>query len=40
MKKGSNITIFKKGIKHYQKWVTHQLHKYYITRHLFFIKFH
>jgi predicted YcjX-like family ATPase len=34
-RKGSNITILKRGIKYYQNWVINQLHKYYIARHVF-----
>jgi len=37
-KKGSNINILKRNRKHYQNWVTNQLHKYYIARHVYFIK--
>jgi hypothetical protein len=46
-KKGNSITILRRvrkhneeQVAHSQKWVTNQLHKYYITRQVFFIKFH
>jgi len=33
-KKGSNITILKKGKGHYEMQVKNQLHKNYLTRHV------
>jgi len=40
MKKGSGITILKRSKRHYEMRVTKQLHKNYITRHVFFFNFH
>ena len=37
-KKGSNITILKRGKRHYEMWDTNQLHKNYLTRHVMFIR--
>jgi len=37
---GSNITILKSSKRHYEMQLTNKLHKNYIKRHVFFIKFH
>jgi len=37
---GSNITISIRSKRHYKMWFTNHLHKNYITRYVFFIKFH